>query len=167
MLKTARSFLAGLAASAAFIAAPALARNVTADAAQIAALLKAKGRSAELKTTDGETYVLVSNGYDYTIFTFGCDGKGKNCKSVQFYAGFDPKIAPNLQTMNDYARDNRWGRIYLDTESDPAIEFDLDLEQGGMSEALFIDNVAYWETVLNRYGEFVFGPNGENNKAAK
>lgn len=145
------------------LATPALAKNVTADAKQIAALLKADGKTVEVKTTKDDVYVRVDSDYDYSIFTYGCDNSGGNCKSVQFYAAFNPKVSPTLEAMNGYARDNRWGRIYLDKDGDPAIEMDVDLEKGGMSEALFIDNIAYWEAVIDKYGDFVFGPNGENN----
>lgn len=159
-----RLLLSILAFAGALAAMPAQARNVVAEVEQIVALLKKNGKVAETKATEGETYVRVSgNGYTYSIFTFGCDDKGRACKSVQFFAAFNPKVSPTLEAMNEYARDNRWGRIYLDKEGDPAIEFDVDLEQGGMSEALFLDNVAYWEAIIDKYGDFVFGPNGENN----
>jgi Putative bacterial sensory transduction regulator len=152
------------AALSAALAGPAMARNVTADISQIAALLKSKGETLEIKSAADDPYIRVTGeGYDYSIFAYGCDDKDANCKSVQFYAAFNPKVSPELQAMNDYARDNRWGRIFLDKEGDPAIEFDVDLEKGGMSEALFLDNVAYWEAIIDKYGDFVFGPNGQNN----
>jgi hypothetical protein len=164
MPKIARLLLILISALGAALASPALAKNVTADIDQIAALLKKDGETVEVKAVKDDPYIRVTGkGYGYSIFTFGCDDAFKNCKSVQFYAAFNPKVSPALEAMNDYARENRWGRVYLDKESDPAIEFDVDLEMGGMSEALFLDNVAYWEAILDRYGNFVFGPNGENN----
>jgi hypothetical protein len=167
MLRFVRLLLILVGTLGAAFSGPAMAKNVTADVNQIAALLKKGGETLEIKPDDDGPYVRVTgDGYDYSIFTYGCDDKDKNCKSVQFYAAFNPKTSPTLEAMNGYARDNRWGRIYLDKEGDPAIEFDVDLEQGGMSEALFLDNVAYWEMIIDRYGDFVFGPNGENNNAA-
>jgi hypothetical protein len=41
--------------------------------------------------------------------------------------------------MNLYAARTRWGLSYLDHEGAPTIEMDLDLENGGLSEELFID----------------------------
>lgn len=159
-----RSLLSLFAVFAAVIAAPAIAKNVTADINQIAALLTKNGEKVEIKSVNEVSYIRVTrDGYDYSIFTFGCDDNDRNCKSVQFFSAFNPKVKPTLEAMNLYARDNRWGRIYLDKVGDPVIEFDVDLEAGGMSEALFLDNIAYWEAVIKKFGDFVFGPNGENN----
>ncbi|MFM5947885.1 MAG: YbjN domain-containing protein [Novosphingobium sp.] len=139
-------------------AAPTSAKNVTADVDQIAAVMKADGKQAEIKTAKSERYVsAVAAGYTYAILPFGCDDAGKNCKSVQFFIAFNPDASPTLEAMNTYARENRWGRIYLDKDGDPALEFDVDLEQGGMSQALFLDNVAYWEAILAAYAKWVFG----------
>lgn len=149
---------AALALSLALAVAPAQARNVTADMAQIAEVMQGAGYNVEVKQAEGESFLSVDmESYRFLLLPFGCDDKGKNCKSVQFFAAFDPASSPSLEAMNAYARENRWGRIYLDKENDPAIEFDLDLEQGGMSPELFLDNVAYWEAVVAGYSKFVFG----------
>jgi hypothetical protein len=167
MLKAVRLFPFVMAAIGAALASPASGKNVVADVDQIAALLKKDGETLDIKSSKDGRYIRVTgDGYDYSIITYGCDDKDANCKSVQFYSGFNPRVNPTLEAMNSYARDNRWGRVYLDEEGDPAIEFDVDLEKGGMSEALFLDNVAYWEMIIDRYGDFVFGPNGENNNSA-
>lgn len=139
-------------------AAPALAKNVVADVDQIASVMKAAGHKLEIKTADGERYISSeTGGYKYALLFFGCDDAKKNCKSVQFYVGFTLKTKPSLDAMNTYAREHRWGRIYLDKDGDPAMEFDVDLEQGGMSDALFLDNVAYWEAIVAAFAKFVFG----------
>ncbi len=153
-----RSVLTLLAAFAAITAAPALAKNVVADIDQIAEVLTGAGYKFEKKEKDGEKYLRVeASGYHFLLFSYGCDDKGQKCKSVQFYAAFDPDKSPTLDVMNSYARENRWGRVYLDKDGDPAIEFDLDLEQGGMSGELFLDNVAYWEAVMVAFADFSFG----------
>lgn len=153
-----RPALAGLAAVAALSAMPAAAKNVTADLDQIAGLLRKAGYTIEQKGEKGDRYLSVDNdGPVSLIIPYGCDDRGRKCKSVQFYTGFSPKQKPTLEAMNAYARENRWGRIYLDKDNDPAIELDVDLEQGGMSEELFLDNVAYWNTIAANFSEFVFG----------
>jgi hypothetical protein len=153
-----RQIVISLGAIAMLSAAPASAKNVVADVDQIAAVMKTDGKQAEIKTAKSERYVsAVAAGYTYAILPFGCDDAGKNCKSVQFFIAFNPDTSPSLEAMNEYARTKRWGRIYLDKDGDPAMEFDLDLEQGGMSEALFLDNVAYWEAIVEGYSKWVFG----------
>jgi len=152
--------LVGAIAMSMTVAGPALAANVTADVAQIADVMKRTGYGVEIKSADGESYIVASRGKDvhsFRVFFFGCDeGTMKNCKSVQFYAGFSPKQKPALAAINTYARENRWGRVYQDKEGDPVIEMDVDLEKGGMSEALFLDNLEYFEAVLDNFGEFAF-----------
>lgn len=164
MTNSLRPLSALCAALAVLFAGPAYARNVVADAKQIATVLEGKGRTVEIKDTEGSNLVRVSGAtYDYSIVIYGCDEARRNCKSIQFYAAYNPKKSPTLKALNAYARDNRWGRFYLDQEDDPVVEFDVDLEQGGMSEALFLDNLEYWETVISVFGDFVFGPDGKNN----
>ncbi|MBN8501432.1 MAG: YbjN domain-containing protein [Sphingomonadales bacterium] len=140
---------------------PANAKNVVADVDQIASVLQSAGYKAEIKESaeeKGNRYIRSSaSGYNFTILMYGCDETYKNCKSVQFYTAFTSKRPPTLDQMNTYARQNRWGRVYLDKDGDPAIEFDLDLEVGGMSEALFLDNIAYWESIMVGFAKFVFG----------
>ena len=139
-------------------AASAQARNVVADTAQIAAILKAMGRTAEVSVVSGKPFIKSKTANDYTFLMFfaGCtSGTSSGCKSVQLYGGFTPNTKPTQQQINDYARDNRWGRCYLDKDGDPAIEMDIDLEQGGMSEELFKDNIAYWDAAMKHFADVV------------
>lgn len=153
-----------VAAAVGIAGVPASAQNVVADADQIAGLLQKAGYKAELRTDkEGDPYISSgSGGYSFALFFFGCEG-GSTCKTVQFYAGFDTARRPDLVKMNNYARTKRWGRIYVDGSDDPAIEMDLDLEDGGMSEALFMDNFEYWNSIMHAFGEWVFEEFGETS----
>jgi hypothetical protein len=147
----------GLGLAAAVFSATAHAKNVTASVPEVAAALTAAGYKAELKAEDDGTFIQsAAGGYGFRVFFYGCEPRDANCKSIQFFAGFKPKTKPTLRAMNAYAAENRWGRVYLDKEGDPIIEMDLDLEQGGMSEALFRDNLAYFEAVMGMFATFVF-----------
>lgn len=147
-------------AVAASLATPAAAANVIADVDQVAAALKRGGYTVEIKETKDGRFIRSTRGkenYEFSVFFYGCDANTtRNCKSVQLYAGFSPKTKPTLEALNAYASDNRWGRIYRDDDGDPVVEMDIDLEKGGMSEALFLDNLEYFEAVMDRFGEYVF-----------
>lgn len=146
-----------LSASMMMAASPLAARNITADVEQIAQLLQSEGYQAKLQGEGEERHIKTGMaGYDFLILPFDCDGKGENCKSVQFYAAFTAENKPTLEEMNSYAAENRFGRIYLDGDRDPVIEMDIDLEAGGMSPSLFMDNLAYWEAVMVSFAEFSF-----------
>lgn len=138
--------------------AQAAAKNVTAEAAIVAQTMQAAGYQASIeKLSNGLPFIQSgAGGYPFRVFFLGCDSDGKDCKWVQFFAGFRSDKSPSLEQMNAYARDNPWGRIYIDEEDDPVIELDVDLEAGGMSPELFIDNVAYWQSAMGRFAKFVY-----------
>jgi len=145
--------LAGLACSS-----PALAQYIVADPQIVAIVMQDAGYRAEIEyLSNGDPYIQsTSGGYPFRVFFFGCDAGPPGCDTVQFFAGFRTENSPSLDDMNAYARDNRWGRIYIDVEDDPVIEMDIDLEDGGMSPELFKDNLEYWEFVMARFAEFSF-----------
>ncbi|MBX7540583.1 YbjN domain-containing protein [Qipengyuania sphaerica] len=146
-----------IAAASLTYAAPAAAKNVTADVEQIAKIIREEGLQAKIEDSDGEKYIVSGlSGYNFVIRFFGCEEKMKDCKFIQFRAAFSPDNKPTVADVNQFSADNFFARFYVDDESDPVIEMDLDLEQGGMSRALFVDNIAYWNTVLGKYGEFAF-----------
>lgn len=146
-----------LAAAACLGHTPLAAENVTADVERIATILQSEGYKAKRAGEPAKPYLETAmGGYNTSIYFFGCNDRGKACKAVQFYAGFDPKNSPSLQAMNDFSAQNRFGRVYLDDDGDPIIEMDVDLEAGGMSEALFLDNIAYWNAILGNFAKFVF-----------
>ena len=158
MFKSNRCFAWLMAALFSLTSAPALASNIVADVDHIAGVLERAGYAPELGANAGERFITAqANGYKFLVLPLGCDDNKSNCRSVQFFISFNPQSSPSLEAMNNYARENRWGRIYLDKDGDPALEFDLDLERGGMSEELFLDNLAYWEATIDAYAKFVFG----------
>jgi hypothetical protein len=136
----------------------AAAETVTADPKIIARVMQNAGYKASIeKLEDGQSYVQSSSsGYPFRVFFFGCDNDTPGCDTVQLFAGFRTDKSPTLREMNDYTRDYRWGRVYIDEEDDPVIEMDIDLEDGGMSDALFKDNLEYWDYVMSKFAEFAF-----------
>lgn len=166
MKRIVRAVLAGLAVLAAMLATPAAAaRLVTADISQVLQILQRDKHKVELKTYEGEAYLSVNDAdsYSYKIFFYGCNDKGSQCTSIQFYASFDPAKPPTLDAMNTYNREHRFGRAYLDKDSYPAIEWDINMASG-ISEDVFLDDIALWSAMMNIYGDFLFGKNGENEK---
>ena len=155
MLK--RAFTTAIVGASLFAAPPLAAEAITADLDQIAKLLKAEGYQAKFEG-EGESRVIKTGmaGYNFLILPFDCNEEGKECKSVQFYVAFAPENKPTLEEMNTYASENRFGRVYLDNDRDPVIEIDVDLEAGGMSPELFMDNLAYWEAIMIGFAEFSF-----------
>lgn len=88
----------------------------------------------------------ASSGARFFINFYGCKNNF-DCTTVTFYAGWS-KVNVSLNQINEWNKAKRFSRAYIDKDGDPVIEFDVDLDDGGMSQALFIDNVQFWETSL-------------------
>ncbi|MEI9850087.1 MAG: YbjN domain-containing protein [Sphingomonas sp.] len=65
----------------------------------------------------------------------------------------DPVVSTDR--INEWNRDHRYGRAYIDKEGDPVVEMDVDLDKGGISRALFDDYVATWGQVGATFRTFV------------
>ena len=169
MVRLIRSLVLAMALFAGLAAAPALARNVTADLTVLSEVLKAKGHKVQIKTAGNETYVRVEDPgyYGYNIYLYGCDDAGKNCRSVQFFSAFSPAKNPTLTAMNQYSIDHRYAHAFLDSDGEPNLAWDLYLGEKGMSEGEFFANLDLWDAMTEVFGDFVFGKDGENDKPAK
>jgi hypothetical protein len=141
------------AALIAFTAVPAAAQTVKAqDPQSLVAALQAAGYAAKLGTDKGGDPMITSgaSGTNFQIFFYNCTAN-KDCATVQFHAGYDLKSSPGLEKINAWNSSQRFGRAYLDKEGDPIVEMDVDLDDGGMSRALFIDNMEFWTSLLGKF----------------
>lgn len=136
----------------AIVAQPATAQNVDATKPEtvVAALRDAGYRAVLTKDNTGDPLVKSgAAGVDFSVYFYNCTDN-KACKTVQFHAGFVKK-GVTLDTINKWNATHRFARGYLDDEKDPRIEMDVDLDDGGLSGALFKANLATWDSLL---GEF-------------
>jgi len=142
-----------LAAVAAFAAAPAGAQMVRAqDPQSVVSALRSGGYAAKLGTDKVGDPMITSgaSGTTFQIFFYNCTNH-RACATVQFHAGYDLKSSPGLESINEWNRSQRFGRAYLDKEGDPIVEMDIDLDDGGLSRALFIDNMEFWTSLLAKF----------------
>lgn len=138
-------------------ALPAAAQMVTAaDPQSIVDVLKADGYPATLgRTKSGDPKIeSEADGTNFTIWFLNCNAN-KDCATIQFTAGYDLKNAPAWEKMNEWNRTRRFGRAYLDDESDPILEMDIDLDSGGMSRALFSANLETWSALVGSFEEHI------------
>lgn len=126
------------------------------DPKSVVAALQSAGYKAELTTDSGGDPMIKSSsgGTSFAIFFFGCTDN-KDCRTVQFYAGFTDPSNGSLRAMNDWNRDNRFGRAYISDDGSARVEMDVDLDDGGVPEMLFVDNVEFWEIVMSKFEEYV------------
>ena len=136
--------------------APAAGQTVTAkDPDAMARLLQGKGYRAELLQGENGPYIRSGDsGLTFSIFFLNCEAK-KNCKTIQFFTGFNDAGEVPLARINEWNKTKRFTRAYIDDEKDPVLEMDVDLEYG-MAEQNFLENLAIWTANIAAYRDFVF-----------
>ena len=95
---------------------------------------------------------IAINGYKVVMFFFNCSEK--NCEDIQLSAGFRLNNRPNLEQMNDWTKQHRFIRVYLDKEGDPIIESDLFLD-GGVSREHIKKFIVYFGQFVEKFQEFL------------
>lgn len=131
--------------------------EVEANLADVTAALQRYGVVVEESPLSDGDIALVTHfeGVKSTIFFYGCDaGTVNNCHSVQFFAGFITEDPFPLARINEWNRDRRFGRAYVDDENDPVIEMDVNLD-GGTTAANFHDTIDWWRVVATTFRTFV------------
>ena len=149
--------MAVLVATGLLMAAPTHAQMVKAqDPEGVTAAMKAAGFTVSLGT-DGVGEPMISSAHDGTQFKvlfYNCTAK-RDCATIQLRSSYDIAAAVSLETINGWNRAQRFGRAYLDAESDPVLEMDVDLDDGGLSRALFTDNLEFWTSILGRFEKHI------------
>ena len=144
------SALAMAAAPAAALTYPAAGVN----AQEVAAVIKAKGLTAEV-TTDEQGDPMIkgrSNDLNWRVYFYEC--KEGRCASLQFSAGFDLDDGLTLAKCNEWNYTKRYGRCALDGELDPYVRYDVDVAKGFSSDSLAYA-VETWTLVVPTFSEFI------------
>jgi hypothetical protein len=146
-----------IAAAAGAWAAPVQAEMVRGqDPQSLVRALQEAGYTAKLGADKGGDPMITSSvsGTPFQVYFYNCT-KNKDCATVQFHAGYDLKTSPGLDKINEWNRTKRFGRAFLDKENDPILEMDIDLDDGGISAALFTDNLEFWASVLGDFERYI------------
>jgi hypothetical protein len=126
------------------------------DPGTLVRALQKGGYAAKLGTDKVGDPMITSgvNGTTFQIFFYNCTAN-KNCATVQFHSGYDLTTKVELERINEWNRSQRFGRAFLDKEDDPILEMDVDLDDGGLSSALFIDNIEFWASILGNFEKHI------------
>jgi hypothetical protein len=152
-----RLLATALAVGALGLAVPAQAEQVRAqDPESLVTALRNAGYAAKLGTDKVGDPMITSgiNGTTFQIFFYNCTDHVE-CATVQFHSGYDLTSSPTLASLNEWNRAQRFGRAYLDKENDPILEMDVDLDDGGLAPALFIDNIEFWASILGKFEQHI------------
>lgn len=157
---------AGIAALAALASAPVAAQSIDArNPKTLFALTKAEGYQPEMINKKGESpsFRINVDGVKSLILFMDCDSAQTNCKTIQFYAGYSVNEVFSTDRINEWNRDKRFARAYVDNSGDPVIEMDLDLDFGGLPRANVVEAFNLWSSLLSSFSSFV---NGDEEAAA-
>ena len=145
--------LLAFAAFAGFTAVPADAQMVRAqDPQSLVNAMQKEGYTAKLGV-DKIGDPMITSGYSGTTFQvlfYNCTNH-RECATVQFHSAYDFDNVLPLQTINEWNSSQRFGRAFLDKENDPVLEMDVDLDDGGVTPLLFIDNLEFWVSILPKF----------------
>lgn len=136
---------------------PALAQNLTADPARIAAILAARKMPVTHKK-DNQGDPMIETQFEeeakFSIYFYGCTA-GKNCNAVQMVASYT-KTKAGAAEMLKWNREMRFARAYLDGQNEPELAMDIDLSAGGISLALFKEQLDSWESLMTDFSATLY-----------
>ena len=123
-----------------------------ADPPSLVAALQKAGYKAKLTQDEGKPEIESSAaGATFYLYFQNCESKD-GCEDIMVQAAYDmDKDGVPLEKINDFNRDNRWARAYLDKDRDPVIESDLMFVGKQMDEAAFIESIKAWDDALGRF----------------
>jgi hypothetical protein len=123
--------------------------------AEVAKWLQNAGYKAELSTDKGGDPLIktAAQGVNFTVYFYDCTEKPR-CKAIQFSAGFDLKVPLTAAKINEWNRNNRYLKAYIDDEGDPHVEYDVNVN-AGRTKAGLDDDFAVWTSMIDDFTKFI------------
>ncbi len=91
----------------------------------------------------------------FAIYFYGCDNNHENCTAIQFGAGYDLPVGISALKINEWNRDQRFAKAYIDDELDPFLEMDVNARFDGIGEKNFEDMVEIWRKQVERFEDYI------------
>ena len=152
-----RLTMVALSATLVAVAAPATAQTMSADPAAVTAALKSRGMPVTQEKDSENNPVLQTqfdDGAKFTIYFYGCTN-GAKCDSLQFHTLYTDSNA-TIATLNQFNLDRRFGRAVIENNGDAGLRMDFNMAAGGMSRALFLDNVEIWDELMSVFSDAIY-----------
>lgn len=123
-------------------------------AGEVAAVLKARGLPATIgKDKQGDPMVSSKIGaVNFQVYFYTC--RGSRCAAIQFSKGYNLESGISCEQVDTWNRKKRYGKVHRDSESDPYIQMDIDVERGSTTESI-ANNLETWIVVLEQFSEYI------------
>ncbi len=72
-----------------------------------------------------------------------------------FKAGYNLENGISTLKINEWNRTKRFSRAYIDDESDPFLEMDVNLDYDGVGSENFQDTLDWWRVSVESFEEFI------------
>ena len=127
-------------------------RSISAE--DLSAVLKDSGYLPEIsKRSDGNPIIKFEVfGLRTVVFFFA--PKDGAYEGFQFFAGFSLQNKPGQAKMNDWNVAKRFAKAYVDSDGDPTLEMDVDLE-GGVTREFIAARIRTWRSVLGAFARHI------------
>lgn len=140
------------------LAAPGTVSARTIDATDPAMILEvARGFGSAELTEDTVGDPLVNGrieGVKYSIFFYDCT-EGQSCRTLMFRSTWAADVS-SVDRVNEWNRENRFGRAYVDEDGEIVLEMDVNLF-AGVTFDNFDDTVDWWRFAMTSFEDFYFG----------
>ena len=139
---------------------------------EFASLLAEFGYDVEVDKDDqGDPYFITStNGTNFVVIFYGCDKNPSSikrvCGDVQFRSSYEAPDAASLDRMNNWNRDFRFGKAYVDADGDPTIEMVVNMT-GGVTRSFVRNTLKWWTIVLRDFEDHIGWKNASYETAPK
>lgn len=121
---------------------------------EVQAWLQKAGYKAELSTDKSGDPMIKSAAQGHAFFVYFYDCAEGRCKALQFSAGFDLDKGTTLAKVNEWNRKNRYLKAYLDDDSDPYVQYDVNLNAGRTYSGLD-DDFRIWTGMIADFTKFI------------
>ena len=125
------------------------------DPGALIAIIQELGFQAKLEKDDvGDPVILSSSGgVDFRIYFYECKNN-KRCKSLHFSVGYDLADGSSLDAVQQWNADKRFASAYLDGESDPFLQKDVNTD-GGVTQQNFENTFQLWQSLKGEFEQFI------------
>lgn len=132
------------------------AAQVMADPDVVATFLEDYGLKVTRDKDDQGDPMLSSRieGIYFDVYFYGCT-KGTDCDSIEFSALFSSDQPVDVSVANDWNRQGRFARAYIDEDGNPNLEFDVNLDFDGVGGKNFDDTIDIWRAALSDFRQHI------------